>query len=133
MAIANTVPEHSGEEPRTTWEFDEEDNTIFLTIATSYEENTSCNCHPEYETREHISYHSIPASQLLTDIDSLDSEYDFTCTEFFKELQTKIKAAEEAERQKRIDERLRREREAQADLVRREQAEFARLQSKYGN
>lgn len=77
IAFANIDPDHGSSDEddlRINWSYDADTNEIEIAISSSYEENTSCGCHPEYQTRYHTSHHTIPADELT--VESTDVDWD---------------------------------------------------------
>lgn len=101
--------------------------------------NTSCSCHPEYDTREHETLHSIPADQLIIDLDEqiAADDYYVGCWGIKSEIPylTALTEKVAAEKQAKKD-REAREAQERIDIQKRaaekrERDELARLSAKY--
>ena len=130
-------PDHNygdGDIIQTNWSYDPDRHMIDLEIITQYEENTSCNCHPEYETRTYHSYHDIPADDLAPTMDAeIDDEwtFDILSSPWLASLAVEIKARKEAEAEKLRQEAARRAEAYRRATEQRERDELACLQAKY--
>ena len=137
--ISDLTPEHSGEEPRITWLFDSEAHTIDIDLFTTYEENSSCSCHPEWQTLTHSTLHSIPADELLIGIDQQVEENAHTYVEHFdarvvpylKVMREKRDAEKAAHKEREAQEARNRYLAQQRATELRERAERDRLLAKY--
>lgn len=113
-----------------------EQSTIVLEVYTSYEVNTSCSCHPEYDTREYETRHSIPYAELAggLDLSALDTYGDYfvpSSMPYIAVLAKKISDAQEAAKKKVEADRLAQVEAQKRAAEKRERDELARLQSKY--
>lgn len=139
--ISDLTPEHNGEEPRITWLFDSETHTIDLDLFTTYEENSSCSCHPEWQTHTHSTFHSIPADELLINIDQQiedNSNYvpeylDVEAIPYLSTLREKREAEIAAQKEREAQAARQRIEEQKRATEARERAELARLSSKYSS
>lgn len=128
------MPEHGGNEPtRFGWRYDPDDHTIDLEVYTYGRVNTSCSCHPEYETREHTSYHYIPADEIAANADDPNDYWVFETTPFYGALEAKVESDKQAAAAKAAAEAAARADAQRRAAEQRERDELARLQSKYGN
>jgi hypothetical protein len=145
VAICETTPEHHSEEPRFTWSYESDDETISLEIATEHRHNSSCSCHPQWERQDHESYHTIPASEITASInveewieehgyprDDFDT-YDAKQTPYLQSLIQKIADAAEAKARAEEVKLQQKLQAAQRATELRERDEFLRLQRKFNS
>lgn len=128
--IASIHPKHDEDELQINIE-DNEDGTIRIDLYSAYERNTSCSCHPEYETIESETIHNLEWS-LLTD-DTYFTEYDECLGNhpYLATWQKEMQEAEEAKKRKLEEEKEAKRKAAEQAQRDRERREYERLKKQF--